>query len=126
MTRNIKLHSFYIYIGILFFRPRLNILIFLLILAWKYPCIILKLYLKKKKIIMYFLLFNYFFCAVYYRDVFHVPFIVLSLAMILYSQGHTYSTLSPDLIFVSSSYGSSDQWSFWIILHALKSTKPTD
>ena len=41
----IRLHSFiyYIYIRMLFFPPRLNILIFLSILGWKYSCIILKL-----------------------------------------------------------------------------------
>ena len=36
------LHSFF-FIRMLFFRPRLNILIFLPILGWKYSCIILKL-----------------------------------------------------------------------------------
>ena len=37
-----RIHSFS-YIRMLFFRPRLNILIFLPILGWKYSCIILKL-----------------------------------------------------------------------------------
>ena len=37
-----QLHSFF-YIRMLFLRPRLNILIFLPILGWKYSCIILKL-----------------------------------------------------------------------------------
>ena len=39
----LALHSFFIYIRMLFFRPRLNILIFLPILGRKYSCIILKL-----------------------------------------------------------------------------------
>ena len=39
---SIEIHSFF-YIRMLFFRPRLNILIFLPILGWKYSCIILKL-----------------------------------------------------------------------------------
>ena len=73
-------------IRILFFRPGLNILIFLLILAWKYPCVILHLYLKKYIYITYFLLFVHFYCAVYSRYVFHVPLIELSLAIILYGQ----------------------------------------
>ena len=36
-----QIHSFF-YIRMLLFRPRLNILIFLPILGWKYSCIILK------------------------------------------------------------------------------------
>ena len=44
------LHSFF-FIRMLFFQPRLSILIFLPILSWKYSCIILKL--------------NYVFCAKY-------------------------------------------------------------
>ena len=65
----------------LFFRARLNIFIFLPILAWKYSCIILELLLKKKEFIISFLRFvHFFFFAEYYRE-FHVPFIELSLAL---------------------------------------------
>ena len=42
VTNICLVHSFF-YIRMLFFRPRLNILIFLPILGWKYSCIILKL-----------------------------------------------------------------------------------
>ena len=37
------LHTLFFFMRMLFFRPRLNILIFLPILGWKYSCIILKL-----------------------------------------------------------------------------------
>ena len=60
------IHSFF-FIRMLFFRPRLNILIFLPILDWKYSCIILKLV--------------YVFCGEYCTYVLHVPFIELSLAL---------------------------------------------
>ena len=73
----------------LFFWARLNILIFLPILACKYSCIILELSLKKKEFIVSFLGFVhfFFFFAVYYSrapdylNVCHVAFIELSLAL---------------------------------------------
>ena len=58
---------FFFFIRMLFFRPRLNILIFLPILGRKYSCIILKLV--------------YVFCAEYCTYVLHVPFIELSSAL---------------------------------------------
>ena len=66
----------------LFFRARLNIPIFLPILAWKYSCIILELYnnLKRKNLSFPFRSLFIFF-PVNYRYVFHVPFIELLLAM---------------------------------------------
>ena len=75
------LESYSLSIGMLFFRPRLDIVIFPPILSGEYSCIILVLYFKKKEFIRYFLQIVNFFCAVYYRYVFHVPFIELSLAL---------------------------------------------
>ena len=87
----------------LFFQPRLSILIFLPILGWKYSCIILKLYiaydisvsdisvfvfdrfcyLKKERNGHNTLICGlvYVFCAEYCTDVLCVPFIELSLAL---------------------------------------------
>ena len=75
----------------LFFHAGLNILIFLPILAPKYSCIILELQLKKKEFITFFLqflqlIFVYLFFALFYRDVFQVPFIELSLALNIWLQ----------------------------------------
>ena len=68
------------FIRMLFFRPRLNFLIFLPILGWKYSCIILW---KKKKIIM--MLFTVLFISSelpwYGTNVLHVSSIELLLAL---------------------------------------------
>ena len=48
------LYTLSFHIRMLFFRARLNIRVFLPILAWKYSCIILELYLKKKEFIIFF------------------------------------------------------------------------
>ena len=50
-------NTLFLYIRMLFFRARLNILIFLPILAWKYSCIILEIELKKKEFIISLLRF---------------------------------------------------------------------
>ena len=54
-------NTLFLYIRMLFFRARLNILIFLPILAWKYSCIILEIELKKKEFIIFLLRFVHCF-----------------------------------------------------------------
>ena len=54
-------NTLFLYIRMLFFRARLNILIFLPILAWKYSCIILEIELKKKEFIISLLRFVHCF-----------------------------------------------------------------
>ena len=75
-------YTLFFYIRMLFFRPRLNILIFLRILGWKYSCIILKVfvftrfcYLKWKNLSYTFFGLVYVFCAEHCTYVWHVPFI---------------------------------------------------